>query len=459
MHRVAAQAIKGRPRIWLPIVFVFAFLLVASIPLAAGDGDPLVAASMHVSRTEASPGDNLTFWIWVNPLQERGRNFVVTESEFEGFTVVSSSAPDSCWERIGAWLCIQDRAGPLTIEVRAVVNETPAGTDLFYRAQVEVWSGGDNEEDDDDDDDDDAARPIEVSAKVRIVAPSVVGQPNVEIRLTSGQPAIVPGTPLSYRVEVTNRGTVTANNVSVIVSMPDSIVLLSASRWPTYRHGQLSWLLDFVAVGSLDILFNATLPRATGVDQVQMAVVATYANGDGEVRVEGAPASFSVLPLPSTPLVSAPQIGIIAAILAFIARSLFLQPMGPIAEEIFLLHRSGLLLKHVSTNRTLGTDTDIVGGMIAAVRMFVEDSLNSEAGPLQEIRFGGGSITFLTGQNAALAAVNTKGSRARFAGPAIRWLREFETLNGDALSNFDGDAGQLLGVDALLRRVASGQAS
>src|SRR5438876_2351969 len=133
----------------------------------------------------------------------------------------------------------------------------------------------------------------------------------------------------------------------------------------------------------------------------------------------------------------------------------FRADQGSGADEIFLLHRSGVLLKHFSPDRDRVMDSDILGGMLAAVRMFIEDSMNPSAGALQEIRFSGGSIVFVTGQNAALAALNARGNRARFANRAMGLLREFENLNGDALSNFDGLAGRLDGVDALFTRIAS----
>src|SRR6267378_3287338 len=154
---------------------------------------------------------------------------------------------------------------------------------------------------------------------------------------------------------------------------------------------------------------------------------------------------------------------ILAAIVAFVVRGLFMSP-GPIgaslpwktgADEIFLLHRSGILLRHVSSKRARETDTDILGGMLAAVRMFVEDSMSPTAGPLQEIRFRGGSIVFVTGSNATLAAVNTRGNRDRFAHRAKSFLQEFEAANGAALVNFDDVTGPLRGVDSLLNRIAS----
>src|SRR5438046_3148744 len=128
---------------------------------------------------------------------------------------------------------------------------------------------------------------------------------------------------------------------------------------------------------------------------------------------------------------------------------------APGAEEVFLLHRSAILLKHFSSDPTRDMDSDILGGMLAAVRMFVEDSMHPSAGPLQEIRFRGGSIVFVTGKNAAVAALNARGNHVLFTHRARGILRDFERRNGAALTNFDGVAGRLDGVDALLGRIAS----
>src|SRR2546421_613515 len=375
------RALNRRIRMCLPLVLVLGFVLLAWIPLAAGDAEHRVNASMYVSRTEASPGDNVTFWIWVDPLKENARKLVVTESTLDGFIVVSSVAPDSCLEKTGTWVCVQDDLRPLT-----------------------------------------------------------------------------------YRVNVTNRGTAVAHNVLVVVSMPETMVFVSSSLQPVWQDGRLSWTLESLPVGSMVLLFNATLPPSNGVDQVDVGLAATYGDGEGgKIRVETSPSSILVLPVPSSPLFSPLPLGIIVAVFAFVARSLFV-PEGPIAlpfwkgtgaDEIFLLHRSGVLLRHASPNPTRDTDSDIVGGMLAAVRMFVEDSMHPSAGPLQEIRFRGGSIIFVNGVNATLAPGNVRGNRVRVAHRAIGFLREFESLNGSALTKFDGEAGTLNGVDALLNRVAA----
>jgi len=87
------------------------------------------------------------------------------------------------------------------------------------------------------------------------------------------------------------------------------------------------------------------------------------------------------------------------------------------------LHRSGLVLKHVSVHAPPGRDTDIIGGMMAAVRIFVEDSLRPSTGALREVRFRGGNVVFVNGKNVTLAAVNPRGTGARFPDRATRVLR------------------------------------
>src|SRR5437762_154078 len=118
-------------------------------------------------------------------------------------------------------------------------------------------------------------------------------------------------------------------------------------------------------------------------------------------------------------------------------------------------HRSGILLHHVTPIQSAGLDSDIVGGMLSAIRMFVETTMDPSTGPLQEIRFRGGSIVFVTGENATLAALNARGNRVRFGRRALGFLRQFEKSNAQALRNFDGGASPLQGIDDLMSRLAS----
>ncbi len=451
MEPTLDRVIVVRSRKTLLLLLVLGFVLVGFVPVAAGHPDRLVDVSMHVSTSEASPGDQVTFWISVNPLDDDALNLVVTEVLPEGLAVVSTSAPSSCVDRNLTWVCTQDDGEALPIEVRVVVKPGTEGQELDNVARIEI-RGHTGEPD-----------VVTVHAGVLIVPSRTVEEPNLQVRVAASQDAIVPDSELNYRIEVTNNGTAAATNLSVIVSMPVTMVLLSASPLPVSREGELRWTVDSMPVRSLVFLFNTSLPPADGLTQAQVAVAVTYGDGQGgEVRVEGLPSSLRVIPVAGAAPGPAVPVGLIVAVVAFIGGSLLVaqHTVGlPLlgrsgAEEVFLLHRSGLVLKHFSAHPSPDADSDIVGGMMAAVRMFVEDSMNPYAGRLREIRFGGGSIIFVNGENVSLAAVNARGGTARFGDRAMRFLREFERVNDAALTNFDGVNGGLDGVDALFRRFA-----
>src|SRR5881398_2727918 len=440
---VLAQLTPRRFRACLPLIFAVCLVLVASIPAVAGDSERPVHASIFVSRTESSPADNLSFWIWIEPLKQKARKLVITEAPLDGLEVLSTTIPDSCLESRRTWVCIQDDLRPFSIEVQAVAGAGTEGRDLVYGASVALWKNGEGH--------DDSMDPIQLSSIVQVVPASVVGEPKVDVQLEANESAIMPGNPVTYRVDVTNLGNTTAHNVSVVVTIPTAMVVTSAAPEPTIRDGRLTWILNSVPVGSTVLSFTATLPPANNLQQVDAAVAATYGNASGgQVRLANVPTSLVVLPMrPQAPLSPLPALFVPAGPLVPALRG----PAGP--AEVFLLHRSGILLHHVTPIHSAGLDSDIVGGMLSAIRMFVETTMDPSTGPLQEIRFRGGSIVFVTGENATLAALNAKGNRVRFGRRALGFLRQFEKSNAQALKNFDGGASPLLGIDDLMSRISS----
>src|SRR5437879_9458531 len=197
MELTLVRATNRRFPLWIPLLLAFAFVLVAAVPLAAGDGDRPVAASMFVSRTQASPGDNVTFWIWVNPLKEQARNLIVTESNLTGFTIVSSEAPGSCLQTQLTWVCVQDELRPFAIGVHVVPGSGTEGKDLVNEARVQVWDKGEH-----DDEESHGADPISVSATVHVVAAPKVEEAQIGVQLRSTRADVLPDSLQNYRVDV-----------------------------------------------------------------------------------------------------------------------------------------------------------------------------------------------------------------------------------------------------------------
>jgi len=219
---ILAQLTPRRFRACLPLIFAVCLVLVASIPAVAGDSERPVHASIFVSSTESSPADNLSFWIWIEPLKQKARKLVITEAPLDGLEVLSTTIPDSCLESRRTWVCIQDDLRPFSIAVQAVAGPGTEGRDLVYGASVALWKNGEGNEDSMD--------PIQLSSIVHVVPASVVGEPKVDVQLEANESAIMPGNPVTYRVDVTNLGNTTAHNVSVVVTIPTAMVVTSAAR-------------------------------------------------------------------------------------------------------------------------------------------------------------------------------------------------------------------------------------
>jgi hypothetical protein len=108
-------------------------------------------------------------------------------------------------------------------------------------------------------------------------------------------------------------------------------------------------------------------------------------------------------------------------------------------EDLFLLHRSGLLVRHFTRRLRRIVDSDLLTGMLAAVSDFVKDSLSSEPGSLKEIRFGEIRIQVAVGEWAILAMV-VRGERPADLVPRLQsLLAKLEGLRPNFLATWDED--------------------
>jgi hypothetical protein len=110
--------------------------------------------------------------------------------------------------------------------------------------------------------------------------------------------------------------------------------------------------------------------------------------------------------------------------------------------EIFLIHReTGLLLQYISRRPETSPDSDLVSGMLTAIRDFAQESFGrGEECQLDEIQYGDRSILIETAQHAYLAVVidgiEPPGFRAemreRIVGIDHTYTRTLRQYDGDA---------------------------
>ena len=125
-------------------------------------------------------------------------------------------------------------------------------------------------------------------------------------------------------------------------------------------------------------------------------------------------------------------------------------------EDVFLLHRSGLLLKHYTRRMRPNVDSDVLSGMLVAVQEFIKDSFRGEKGALNEIKFGDVTIVVMEGQWTIVACL-VRGKKLTDIQPQISAaMQEVETKYGDLLMNWDGTMDAVPEVDVIMRRLISG---
>ncbi len=121
--------------------------------------------------------------------------------------------------------------------------------------------------------------------------------------------------------------------------------------------------------------------------------------------------------------------------------------------DLFLIHlETGLLLWHSSTNPNHSPDTDLISGMLTAIRDFVSESFGrGKTGQLDEIQYGDQRILIEAARYSYLAVVvdgiEPPGFRARIRERII----EIDLANENIWRKYQGEASTLVSVEEPLR--------
>ena len=120
-------------------------------------------------------------------------------------------------------------------------------------------------------------------------------------------------------------------------------------------------------------------------------------------------------------------------------------------DDLFLIHReSGLLLAHLSDMPELKPDSDLISGMLTAIRDFVQDAFGQggEEGELDAIHYGGRQILIETGRYAYVAAAVEGFEPIGYRTSLREGLNQIEHDYYKRLRNYSGDASDLSGVES-----------
>ena len=125
-------------------------------------------------------------------------------------------------------------------------------------------------------------------------------------------------------------------------------------------------------------------------------------------------------------------------------------------SELFIMTKGGLLIRHYSDSLRTDLDRDALSGMLVAVQQFVQQTLASHSGALNQLKYGGHSIFFFRGTYTVAAAVAKEGDAESLQYQVLDALQDFEDQYASTLESWNGDVAAFPGVDDCFEKVIKG---
>jgi hypothetical protein len=444
-------------------ILLLAVLLEVAAPAVAirSVGASPSAASFTLAlvadRTSAGRNDTVTYSMWLNvtgggQLQLARVNLTVEPDLV--LEVNSSVAPAACGvlnsrTTFAAWQCSFLRAGQsYRWSVAAVVaaNATLGRPRLATASAVELGGG--------------TLSPRTAQVGVWIVltvlalsvkaSPSSTAQQGSRIDFNVTVANIAP----MGQVNASNKRNFTAYNVRIAIGI--SPFLEAGNSTP-----RLILRDNLTPTETVSVTFPGIVAPGTAIgDLVWVNATLTYA--DSANRTIGPRFAQQVLTVQAPPALR-PDLSSVLAILAFALLAILAAVLVPIVhgernlaiDEVFLMHRSGILIQHLSRGPALKKDDDLVASMFVAIQEFVRDSFHTKA-TLDEFSFAGRKAAVLRGQHVVLAALLSRGSPRYLFSQLKAVERSLEQAHGPALVDWDGRASSLDQAGPILEAFLAG---
>ncbi|MGQ0798297.1 MAG: hypothetical protein ACT4OI_10625 [Methanobacteriota archaeon] len=415
-----------------------AFLVLAAVGLvlaahvASEDGGvqpatPSATVAILADTSVATPGEAIRYTMWLNVSGAGSIDSAWVNLTFDGALTADpadATTPSGCaWIGAWSWRCAGLRSGSHPWSVAAVVrSDAVAGRYANLSSDVTTSSEG-----------------AATSLPTAVASVWVTG---VDLTFSEAPASARPGDRIVFSIVARNVSpdeNDTAYNVNVTI-VPGPWLIVDPGDPLTIFVGQLT--PNSTAGGTFEAILagDATVGARVGVravlryDDVNLRPV-----GPLERSV-----SFEVLP---SAFLSAGSVLVAAAalILAVVGTvvALLVAGQGRITiDEVFLMHRNGIMIQHYSRASSLTKDEDIVASMLVAIQDFVKDSFRTEA-TLDEFSFGKRSAAFVRGRSVVLAAIISRGNGAYLI-PQLRAASDaLEAAHGPQLAAWDGRVGRL----------------
>lgn len=277
------------------------------------------------------------------------------------------------------------------------------------------------------------------------------------------------GDTVRFTLWYNNTGTNAAANVTIADTIPAGTVLTNAApTWTSMRNGTYVWSFSGVAPGPHSLTYDLVVQDGASGTLLNFAYV-NYTDPVGRslppigprsasVRIEGtgggggADLLAIVLVVVIVALAAA---GLVAYRVVGARRKL-------VIDEVFLLHKDGLLIKHYTRRVRPDVDSDILSGMLIAVQNFVNESfIGSEGlqreGQLDELRFGDFKIVIERGTWVIVAAVLSGDPTNRVKDEVKAAIQDLEAALGTTLEGWTGEMKSVEGADRFIQDLIAGR--
>lgn len=265
-----------------------------------------------------------------------------------------------------------------------------------------------------------------------------------------------PGAKARYAVYYNNTGSEAAATVVVQDTIPQGTILANPSVAPTNVTGRRhEWRFTDVAPGPHALTYELVLQDvAAGATLVNFAFL-NFTDKSGGAAFSAPPRSAVLqVAVPPSGVASGSALPLLAGVvlvaaIALVAYRALFAGRKTVVDEVFLLHRDGLLIKHYTRRVRPDFDSDILSGMLIAVQNFVNESfIGSEGlqkeGQLDELRFGEFRLVIERGKWVVVAAVLSRDPTDRIKTEVKAAIRDVEDELGSIL---DGWTGEMKGVE------------
>lgn len=120
-------------------------------------------------------------------------------------------------------------------------------------------------------------------------------------------------------------------------------------------------------------------------------------------------------------------------------------------EDIFLIHDSGVLIKHTSSTLNNYSKEDILAGMFVAVNNYVHDAFGGdEKNTLKSMEYGNKKVLIQKGENVVLAVFVSGWVPSRLDESMARLVADIEERYGGEIEGWNGNLSQLPGITEML---------